>query len=446
MDRLKEMWKRDYMTVLAYVFLVVSLCMVEKFYVFQGDDLRRVGEGSIWSLTVELYKTWEGSWATQFVVFAVCRYIWSFRILNVLICILLTWSLAQLMPSEKYRHVWAVFLFMLFPMGSMTSAGPAVTSIVYLWVAAFGIYALTLTFRVMRGIKIRLWEYILGTLALLFGSNREQSGILILLFLTCIICYGWLAKTNWKMRYIYFQWVITLINIISVMLAPAIKIKSWRYTTTSYPNFGMLTLGEKILEGILVTLNYFLTHCHPIVLLLVILLAVMIFKKYDEFSYRIVSIFPVAYLIGSWITPWRSLEWMFAGSELISAYNVDNIKSYIAILLQFMWLGCVLAEIWWSFENTKEFWLILFALVAGFASTAVLGITGTAHILRPRVYSFFHWVIIAVTLFIICKNRKFMEDKVAMFITFIWSGLSVLNYIQALRIYGGSIYHWMVIY
>lgn len=446
MKRLKEIWKRDYFTILAYMFLVVSLCMIEKFYIFQGDDLLRVGEGSILALTVEMYKTWEGSWATQFIVFAVCRYLWSFKILNVLVCILLTWSLAQLMPDGKYRHVWAVLVFMLFPMGSLTSAGPAVTSIVYLWVAAFGIYALTLTFRVIRGSKIRLWEYILGTLALIFGSNREQSGILLLVLLTCIICYGWLTKSDWKMRYIYFQWVITLIDIISVMLAPAIKIKAGHYMAVTYPNFVMLTLCEKIFEGISGTLNYFLTYCHPIVLLLVILLAVMVFKKYDEIGFRIVSVFPVVYLIAAWMTPWKHMEWMFTESGLISNYDVDNIKSYIPILFQFMWLGCVLSEIWLIFENTREFWLILFALAAGCASTFALGITGTAHILRPRVYSFFHWDLIALTLFIICRNRKLMENKAAMLTAFVWAGASVLNYIQALGECGGSIYHWMVIY
>lgn len=459
-EKCKIYIKKNYLTILAYLFVIVGMCIIQTFYVFVFDDFKdsssfiygnveKASSTSVWQDVIIQYKYWEGSWPIQFIRFFIIRHLWCFKTLNLFICALVVWSMAQLISDKKYRHLWAALLFFFFPMGTMTTAGVAVTSVVYLWVAAMGMYALTLTYRIMHGIKIRTWEYVVGLPALIIGSSREQSGIFMVIFLAGVICYNLINKNNGiRYRYIFLQWIAALLTIISVLLAPGLKCKATRTMAVVHPQLISETIGEKIYDGIAGTLNYFLSNCHLIVLCMVILLAILVFEKHQEIIPRMVSVYTIVYLVILW-TSWRGghMSWLFGKIEFITSYNFDSVKSYIPFIAQMLWLGCVLAEFWWALENTEEFWAILFGLGGGIATTIALGFTGSIHSNSgSRTYSFFYWVMIAVTLFLVYRNKKIMKSRTAMLSVFCISCMNILNLILTLREYGGHIGHWLLTY
>lgn len=442
--KIKEKWKKEGLTILAYAFFAVCICLILKLYVVSNDDLvlsRNVHKDSLLNLTWKRYQSWEGSWLGQsLLIFLVLKYPWSYKILHFCMCFVMTYSLTQIVGCEKNRHIWAVLLFFLFPMGITTTAGTVVTGIAYFWVATCAMYAVTLTIKTIRSKKITKIEYILGTMALVLGSNREQSSILLLIFFTEILCYGWITKTGRKSwGYIYLQWLMTVLNLISIMLAPGLKRKSAQTIAKAYPDFGSISMADKIYEGISETLNYFLTNFQPIVWLLVLLLAYMVFEKCKEFGPRIVAILPVLYLFVVQVKPWSFLTGILGKSRIITIQNVDSLGTYLPMIFQVMWLGILLAEIWFIFENSKEFWILLFALSAGFAATIAIGFTGSIYASGARIYTFFYWDLIAVTIFLLSKAERIRESRVAMLVIAGVSCFCILNYCLALRAWGGDL-------
>lgn len=189
-----------------------------------------------------------------------------------------------------------------------------------------------------------------------------------------------------------------------------------------------MTIGDKIYQGVSETLNYFLTKPQSIVWIMVLILAILIFKKYKDPGPRFISTFPVVYLFCAQVQPWIRLSFLFEKSNLISVVNVDSLTAYIPILLQMLWLGCVLAEVYLLFENTEELWMVCFAMAAGFAATVALGFTGSIYASGSRIFTFFYFDLIVLTLYFMQKEKILMQSKTAMLVMTGIVGMHVINF------------------
>lgn len=454
MKYLKNAYIKYKAEVLATLFLVVCLGISQAFTGFMADDIsirNMLSNGTVFSLTWEKYCEWEGSWLVQFVLFIIVKYAWSYKIINILMCILLVKSIASMMPGEKFRYVWSVLLFLTFPIGIVTTAGVIVTGVAYLWAAACLAYAVSIPIRIIKREKVKSIELVFGIAATLYGTNREQSGLFFLIFITAMIIYSMCTKglkhlSKSSCIYLYLQMGLTVINFLSVVLAPGLANKKTYTIAKRYPDFATVGFGDKLYQGISATLNFFLMQKHLAVLLFAVLPAVMVWKKWKEIGVRIISIYPCIYLLCVWIKPWKQMEYLFEESEIITSQNVTRFVGYIPIILQIVWIGCVIAALYLIFENSGEFWILLFALAGGAATAAALGFTGSLYASGSRIYVFFYMVLIAVTLYLLCREKSIMESGTFILCVGGYACLNTMNYVLALIEYGGSIPHWLTLY
>ena len=452
---LKKIYVKYRMDIWANILLIVCLAISQIFLKYSADDLtikKMLENGTILSNTWQRYLEWEGSWLAQsLILFIIIKNDWAFKVINILMCILIVKSFSSIMPEVRFRYTWSVLLFLAFPIGIATTAGVIVTSVAYLWVAACLIYTISITIRIIQGVKVKSPELILGIAAILFGTNREQSGLFFLFFsmttLIYMICKGQLKYLMKNMQlYLYLQMGLTVINFMSVVLAPGLVNKKMQTIAKRYPDFNSISVGDKLYQGISVTLNFFLIQKHFVVLLFTVLLAVMVWKKWKDLIVRIISIYPVVYLICAWVKPWKHLDFLFEESGAITSQNVSRLVVYIPIILQIVWIGCAVAALYLVFENSREFWILLSALAGGFITVAALGFTGSIYASGSRINIFFYMVLIAVTLYLLCKEKRIMESGAFIFCAAFFAGFNTMNYVLALMEYDGHIAHWISLY
>lgn len=433
----------------SYIFTCVAFILIHIFITHSADDLTvrdavLSNGGSVIRTTIQRYLIWEGSWFCQFLVCFIAKHLWCFKILNIAICMLIVWSLNRLFatqaPPQTSAYIAAILL-LLYPLGNVSTAGWAVTCIVYLWVIAFALYALTITQKVLLENRIHWYEYFFGTLALLFGSNREQSALFLILFFTGIQIYCTIHKKNYL--YIWIQLFISVANLASILLSPGIAYKNEAYVVKLVPDIEMYGFWKKFYMVLSQTMNYFLLELKIPVLLFTIVLLILTLKKTKHTLNRLIAVYPVAYILLANMLLFPRLSAIFAKSEIINLYNVSSFKSYIPIILQLLWIGCVTATIWIVFNNSIHFWLLMLVLTAGMASKMAVCVSNAVVSSGNRTYIFLFFSILYCTGYTLCYEKKLLNSKVFRWTMNILVVLTVVNLVLALRMYGGFIPHWI---
>lgn len=433
----------------SYICTCAALIVIHLFIVHSNDDLAirdtvLNNGGSAVSIAIQRYLGWEGSWFSQLIVCLVAKYLWCFKIFNIAICMFAVWSLSQLFAShtskENAAYIAAV-LFLLYPLGNLSTAGWAVTCTVYLWVTVFAMYALTITQKVVLGEPVRRYEYILGIFALLYGSNREQSSLLLTLLFAGILIYCIMHKK--KCSYIAIQLIISVANMASILLAPGTVYKNEAYVVKLVPDIETYSFVKKFYMVLSETMNYFLVELKIPILLFAIVLLILTLKRTSRTINRLIAIYPVFYIVLANMNPFSRLSAIFAPSGIISLDNASSIKSYIPIIMQLLWIGCVVATLWTIFNNTVHFWLLMLVLTAGMASKMAVCVSNAVVSSGNRTYVFMFFSILYCLGYALCYEKKLLNSKVFRWFMNILVALTIINLILALRVYGGFIPHWI---
>lgn len=434
---------------LVYICFSILIVLPHLFIQYTNDDLTIAAQISDWESVFKriagLYISWEGSWFCQFIMSVVLKYIWIFRPLNILVCIWIVYSISRLLPGggNTWNKEYITMTFFLFyPLGSVSTAGWVVTSIAYLWIVAGGLYGLVLTKRYIDNTHITKKEYILGSLAMVFGANREQSGLFLIIVLTGVIVYQYITKGK-RLKYLWIQAGLILFSWLSVMLSPGVKAKNMVYATKAYPSIGMLTFPDKILRVLSDTFNYFINEYQFIIMILVIVIAYKVLLRYKDCLARGIALFPCCYSFLIYIKPWKQLEALYKPSIYFALETVNDMKTYIPFLLQVCWVGCILASLWLIYDNTRDFWMLLIVLIAGMATRVGTAVSAAIVPSGTRQSIFFYFALIYCTTYLVAGEEKLMESKTLRIILGMIGIFCVLNLTRALMVYGGIIPHYL---
>ena len=139
---------------------------------------------------------------------------WSSRLFVNFIWLILMYSLSKLFvkQNKKECNFMIACLVMLFPFQYMSEAGWIATMTTYLSPTAFGFLSLIPIKKFLDNEKFSWWEYILYTVALIYGANIEQMMVVIL------GAYVVAAIYFLTVRQFHFYWIIQfLLSIVSCL-------------------------------------------------------------------------------------------------------------------------------------------------------------------------------------------------------------------------------------
>ena len=428
------------------IIFIFLLLILHTFIKLSDDDIKiankLINYSSPFAFSKAMYLSWEGSWFCQFIVAAVLSFPISFYVINIFMCLLCAYSLVELLPGEYSfeKELLAITLFLMYPLGSVSTAGWCDTSIVYLWVVSCALYGLTISKKLYQSKIVSTPLFIISLLALAYGSNREQSGLMLFIILGLLSC-AQLANKHMISFKLLTQFIIVCISWASVMLSPGVKCKNEVYENL-YPEFINMNFFEKLFHVLVDTLNYFINEFHWIVLFLLLLVAFLAFVKETTIIEKAICIYPLFYSIGAYISTYFFSNKFFGMSQYFTSHNANDKKIYVTFLLQMIWVGCLLASLYIHAASQHDFILLITILIAGISTRLGTAVSSAIKMSGTRQCIFFYFALIFLTGYLVVRN-DLHKRRTTLYIFSIAGLLSLASLINALIIYGGNIPHYI---
>ena len=180
-----------------YIICILFSIMLS-FIQLYGDDITgmRVENGSIvdyWKYSVYLCSIWTSRLFVNFVIFLFSdnRYTFIWAAYMGLSLYVLMYSFSKLFAGDSSKECNLVIasIIMLFPWHYLNNAGWIATMTTYLSPTAFGFFSLIPIKKYLCGQKLKWWEGVVYSLALIYGANLEQMMVVILGSYTAAVVY-----------------------------------------------------------------------------------------------------------------------------------------------------------------------------------------------------------------------------------------------------------------
>lgn len=396
-------------------------------------------EQNLLDILVQRYHEWTSRIIIEPFMRSMSAYPYLWKIADILVILLLVWMVADLFgiwsglkerEGAERRKAAAVFSVLVWtiPIDSIGRAGWATTTTVYLWVLAFGLTAMHPIKHWLHSENCPKWELVLCPLALLYAANMEQMAAVLVGVYFVFGIYIFMEKRKLPPFYIVMLFLLA-VSLVFMLTAPGNGVRNALETRLFFPEFASLKMSDKMVLGFLETAHYYLVAgCNEMTFLFGLLAGVLLLCFFAKglqvsdmetgFSIKkvpmvIIAVFPFVFYWGigvcgklfvtrekprlqdTWIKyfleglwnhelplwgdyPWEWITWQIA--------------IYIAVLI------CVAFTIYVLHGNSKETWLQLLILGAGFASRMILGFSATIYRSGDRTALFASAAILIVVL------------------------------------------------
>ncbi|MDF1520794.1 MAG: DUF6056 family protein [Brevefilum sp.] len=366
-----------------------------------------------WAFYKGRYFEWSSRLILEFFVVAFLKLpsiIW--RVLNSGVLVLLSVALSELFveKNKKLINWFIVFLLFLFPLQEMLSAGWVTISINYIWPLTFGLLALVVVKKILLDKKIRVIEYFLSCLLLIFAVNQEIMAVILgIVFLVSAVYLILNKRFHW---FVVLGLVLCLSSIIFTLTAPGNHLRQ-QAEIRWFIDFNYISFVEKLEIGISSTLAHYVFNFNFLFFVFSVLLAIAIFSKYKDLLYKIIALIPLVmslvfgngfYVIVDRLFPHlATIDTEITQYGLITLGNFTRIQSYIPLFLLLMTAFVILILIYIIFGNTWKSTIALGVLFLGLISRLILAFSPTIWSSGIRTH------FLMITSFIICSIMIFQQ-------------------------------------
>lgn len=390
-----------------------------------NPETNEIIEHTITDFVTSRYSSWSSRVIIEFtlcLVLKVSKYMWI--ILEALMVTLACYSISKIFTKEnnKENRFMLMSMILIYPYTIMHQTGWASTTINYMWPLATCLFALIPIKKIWNNEKIRMCEYPLYTMALIFAGNQEQtSAILVCFYLIFTIIM--IVRDKKIKPYMIFQLIVSIASIIFILSCPGNYVRQ-QDEMRRFIDFGMLTFLDKFILGFTSTFGEIIANQDIVYTMLTALLAYYVFTNYKEKLYRVIALFPlISILVLGHLSP--ITFGMFP--ELETFYKLITIKDVILTvencnelyytfpmifaLANFICIGMSLLLLSKKYSHN----LPLLVYFAGLASRIVIAFSPTVFVSKTRTMIFFDFAMIIISYIIWQKLDK--KDKKINFVS-----------------------------
>ncbi len=404
--KLKALFQNEYFPLLVLGLGMLSLHLVAPIPmgddIFFADNINGIFDG-------EFLKARYLGWSSRLIIEAFIGLflhlpliLW--RVLNPLIIILLGLALSNLFVTRDKRlsNWFIVFLLFLYPFGEIFYGGWITISLNYIWPLTFGLSALVVLKKIIQGENIKVFEYILSGILLLFAANQEiMSVILLLIYLAA---GGYLIHKKKLHWFVVVSFAICLLSLLFIFTTPGNSVRALTEARKFFVDFPYLSLIERLEIGLSSTLAQYYFNFNFLFFIFTLLLFLAVSHKHDGVFYKAYSLFPlfILLLFGNSIHSIvdRLFPYLAPIGPDISKYgfitlgNFTQIQSYIPLILLYISILLVFGSLYIVFENTWLSVLSIGTLLLGLLSRMVMAFSPTIFASGLRT----HFLLLAATL------------------------------------------------
>ncbi len=389
-----------------------------------GDDAVYIGEYSAYSLGEAFVKAAERVvlewhiWSSRILINYTCLITIIlgrvfFASMNGLFTYVLLKSVSVLFNTKGRTNIKITCLFFLFPFIIWSSAGWYATIVTYYWPVVTGVVSLIPIAKYMREEKMKKIEYIIYSIALIYCANTEQGMVFVLL--TYSVFFVIILIKNKITCYLVIQELFAIASMIAFILNPGNKARKVAEIGNWFPEYGMLSVFDKIEMGISTTLYTVLLSNYVLVIAVCLIILNIIFKKYKDSIIRFLAGIPlyVTLLLG----PLKDILFvMFPQmNKLITSIpklGVVNIETYgyNTYFIEFFLLTIasiiIIFDIILIYGNEWKTYLLISLILGGAAGRFAMGLSPTIYASGIRTFSNLLLLFFVVGAALIAKNDE----------------------------------------
>lgn len=384
-------------------------------------------------------------WSSRVIIeFILCltlktsKYLWI--LLEALMVTLACYSISKIFvkDNKKENNIMLIAMILIYPYTIMHQAGWAATTINYMWPLAMCLFSLIPIKKIWYGEKIKLWEYPLYTVSLLFAGNHEQASSLLVCFYILFTIIMIVRDKKIK-PYMLIQSTLALGSIIFILTCPGNYVRQ-EEEMRRFIDFGMLTFLDKFVLGFTSTFGQIIANQNIVYTLLTSLLAIYVFANYKEKLYRVISLVPIVSILvfGHFssitfeIFPNLEIfhELLTTKDVLLTVANCNKIYYTFPIIFTFANFICIGMSILLLTKKYKNNIAILIYL-AGLASRVIMGFSPTVFVSKTRTMIFFDFAMIIIS-FLIWQELNKKETKGINYISGIIKLTAAIQYLNVL--------------
>ncbi len=400
--------------------IIVSLCKMA------GDDMSQfshIGNSIFdwWKYSTDAYDNWSSRVLINFIWFVVLKLgRFAIGIYCALSMYVLQKSLYSLFETSnrKQQVLFITALTFLFPFETLMTAGWIATITSYFGPQAFAIAALIPIKKIINNEKMSFKDMLWGIIALLYGGNAEQMSIV--LFVVYLVAFIYLVvKRKIDIKIIFFM-LLAIANVLNFFLCPGNWVRKDSSVMTWFPDFGMLNVIDKADIGISTTLRWMFASGQAFVILICIMMANFIWKRYKEPVFRFIALVPagMTILLGP-------LKYAFASIFLNASMAMNEVDYYGSFTVASQGIGsgmiqfgfflliavCIVAELFLLNDKVEGLIVDLTLVLIGVASRAMMAFSPTVYGSSTRTYTTMVVCIMTVAVHIYSANICLIENN-----------------------------------
>lgn len=390
-----------------FVLLAVGGLLLHVFLILNwGDDAffrdsLQPDNVTLLSFLVERYFKWSSRLIIEAIMIGITQIpiIWWF--LDTAILVLAAYCLSLLLPRmDRKANYLLVCLVFIYPFIDMRTAGWIATTMNYIWPLSFGLYAMVSIKKLLAGESLKIYQYVLSVLALLYAANHEQMGTLLAGFfvLFCIYQFSTQHKIHW---FLLLEAVLSIASVLFILTAPGNEIRTLWTLETQFPGYALLSFFDKLEIGFSSTLFGLVMKPNLSFLLFALLLFLGAKATKQRRLFLIIAALPLLFslvfgLLGPVIGKLLPFVGTIRGAMTETGTNPSFSKpmSLVPDLLLFVVCLSVIVSMFRIIVVKKDAWFLLIVLGAGFASRMLMAFTPSVWFSEERTFIFFYFALI----------------------------------------------------
>lgn len=325
--------------------------------------------------------------------------IWCWRVFASILFVLLVCNFIEIYDLKGTDGYMAIGLALLIPLDIFCTAGWVTTIIYYFLPIVMSSYLIKLGKKFYCGERFSHKNFVLGTFACIFAADSEQINVFCMLMLISYIAYN-LYKTNRLYKFGLWQFFIfATIMAIKTMYFRANALRNIAETKKWFPEYGTLSLFDKLYLGFDSTFNYLYTHAiWLIICFLLLILLVCLIRKIEKKLYLCILV-PCLLCILNETTIVKMVENISIGSILyassyINAIHVMNISACFS-LIAFLWLIWGIYVAIQELHLAREYRYAIYAvLLFGLLTRILMGLSSTLYASSTRTFATFYFSVV----------------------------------------------------
>ncbi|MDU6922416.1 MAG: hypothetical protein E6386_14430 [Roseburia hominis] len=356
-----------------------------------GDDIffrDATKDTTLWAYLTQRYLTWTSRVVSECVLVNViqCPVLW--RIIDFLLFATLPLLLSGLFGGGKMMNWCAAAAVLIFPFHDMGTAGWITTTVTHFWPFWGFFYVAWVIRKLALAEKIHPAAAVSAVPVAVVTGSHEQYAVIMTLLLVLSGVYLWKAHRRPGNAVLF--WTLAVIDVVSLLVIALCPGNAGRNAVSiaDLPVYATFGFGQKLYLGLLSIERVFIANAD--IALLILFGQTVLRTAYPGLS-------------GLFVMPGEILEWSWS-----------DLSTWIPMVYLAVTVAAMIYALYQLFgDDLFTFISVLLLVGCGFGAGMVLGFMATIYVSGERVYAPLYGILLAVTLFGICRQRSVWKEPAA---------------------------------